>query len=156
MNWLFLNFTKRCYIWNDCLIRGTLKKIEFILRKINFSRSCVICLARQMGTFKKKVSYYVTVCWWNAEMYKQYLYSLGKSNFCSNNVGKQQLSMDNVMGKSINSNCKVTNERQPGGNQSEHENEVSRGLCLQWPLICSTGFFLVQFHTRLSSLITVS
>ena len=38
-------------------------------------------------------------------MYKQYLYSLGKSNFCSNSVGKQQLSMDDVMGKSINSNC---------------------------------------------------
>ena len=42
-----------------------------------------------------------------------YIYSLGKSNFCSNSVGKQQLSMDNIMGKSINSNCKVTNERQP-------------------------------------------
>ena len=84
------------------------------------------------------------MCWWNAEVYKQYLYSLGKSNFCSNSVGKQQLSMDNVMGKSINSNCKVTNEREPRRKSKP---------TIEWgesrAIICSTGFFLVQFRTRL-------
>ena len=64
-----------------------------------------------MGTFYHKRYRITLLCVGaNAEVYKQYLYSLGKSN----SVGKQQLSMDNyVMGKSINSNCKVTNERQP-------------------------------------------